>query len=76
MDDVRANLERVREQMARAARRAGRRPEDILLIGVSKTVPAERVRAALEGGLPAVGENRVQEAATRSGHSGTPCPGT
>jgi len=74
MDDVRANLERVRERIARAARRAGRRPEDILLIGVSKTVPAERVREALEGGLPALGENRVQEARDKVRALGRPVP--
>ncbi len=62
MDDVRANLERVRERIARAAQRTGRRPEDILLIGVSKAVPAERVREAIAAGIPALGENRVQEA--------------
>jgi pyridoxal phosphate enzyme (YggS family) len=74
MDDVRANLERVRERMARAARRAGRRPEDVLLIGVSKTVPAERVREALEAGLPALGENRVQEARDKIRLLGRPVP--
>jgi len=74
MDDVRANLQRVRERMARAARRAGRRPEDILLIGVSKTVPAERVREALDAGLPALGENRVQEARDKIRSLGRPVP--
>jgi PLP dependent protein len=62
MQDIRANLERVRERVARAAERAGRRAEDVLLVGVSKTVDAARVRAALAGGLGALGENRVQEA--------------
>jgi pyridoxal phosphate enzyme (YggS family) len=74
MEDVRANLERVRERVARAAQRAGRRPEDILLIGVSKTVPADRVREAIEAGLPALGENRVQEAREKIRILGHPVP--
>src|SRR3989442_12647248 len=74
MEDVQANLERVRERIARAARRAGRRPEDILLIGVSKTVPAERVREAIAAGLPALGENRVQEAGEKIRALGGPGP--
>lgn len=74
MDDVRANLERVREQMARAAQRAGRRPEEILLIGVSKTVAAARVREAIAAGIPALGENRVQEARTKIAALGRPLP--
>jgi PLP dependent protein len=65
MPDVRTNLEHVRERVARAAVRAGRRPEDVLLIGVSKTVDLERIRAALAAGLRALGENRVQEAKTK-----------
>jgi len=59
MLDVRDNLERVRERIARAAARAGRKPEDVLLIGVSKTVDVERIRAGLAAGLRALGENRV-----------------
>ncbi|HEY7516942.1 MAG TPA: YggS family pyridoxal phosphate-dependent enzyme [Methylomirabilota bacterium] len=62
MQDIRANLERVRERVARAAERAGRRAEDVLLVGVSKTVDVARIRAAIAAGLTALGENRVQEA--------------
>src|SRR6266545_1748735 len=43
MIDIRANLERVRERVARAAERAGRRAEDVLLVGVSKTVDVGRL---------------------------------
>ena len=60
--DIRANLAAVRERIARAAERAGRRGEDVLLVAVSKTVPIERIRAAIAAGVPALGENRVQEA--------------
>ncbi len=57
-----AALHAVRERLARAAERAGRRADDVTLIGVSKTQPAERVRAALQAGLVDFGENKVQEA--------------
>lgn len=52
----------VRERIAAAARRAGRDPETIRLVGVTKTQPVEVIRAALDAGLREVGENRVQEA--------------
>jgi pyridoxal phosphate enzyme (YggS family) len=60
--DVRANLAVVQERIAAAAHRAGRNPESVLLVAVSKTVDVERVRAALAAGVAALGENRVQEA--------------
>jgi pyridoxal phosphate enzyme (YggS family) len=62
---IRANLLRVREQIATAAARAGRRSEDIQLIAVSKTYPAQAVAAALDCGQLHFGENRVQEAAEK-----------
>jgi pyridoxal phosphate enzyme (YggS family) len=62
MEDVRGNVERVRERIARAAERVGRRASDVLLVGASKTVDVERIRQAVAAGLPALGENRVQEA--------------
>jgi len=55
------NLARVRERIDAAARRAGRRSEDIALMAVSKTFPAERIREAYDAGLRLFGENRVQE---------------
>lgn len=55
------NLARVRERIATAASRAGRTPEDIALMAVSKTFPAERIREAYGAGLRLFGENRVQE---------------
>lgn len=60
-DEIRARIEEVRERIAAAARRVGRRPEDITLIGVTKTKPAEAVNAALACGIADIGENRVQE---------------
>ncbi len=63
--DIAANLQRVRERMAEAAIRAGRKPESVTLVAVSKTKPVEAVRAALQAGQTVFGENRVQEAAAK-----------
>jgi pyridoxal phosphate enzyme (YggS family) len=60
-DLVRENFLRIQERIAAAAQRAGRRAEEITLIGVSKTHPAEAIRAAYEAGVRHFGENRVQE---------------
>ena len=64
MDDrnqIRDNLVRVQERIAASARKVGRRSDEITLIGISKTQPAEAIRAAYEAGLRHFGENRVQE---------------
>ena len=61
-DDIATNIARVQERMAAACRRSGRRPEDVRLVAISKTVPPERIRQAYEAGLRDFGENRVQEA--------------
>jgi pyridoxal phosphate enzyme (YggS family) len=74
VETLRANVDTVRDRIARAAERAGRRPEDVLLIGVSKTVPPERVRLGVEAGLTALGENRVQEARDKIKILGRPVP--
>ena len=58
---LRDNIARVRERIAAAAARVNRHPGDVTLIGVSKTHPAEMIRAAYEAGLRNFGENRVQE---------------
>ena len=60
------NIARVQERIAAAARRAGRNPEDITLMAVSKTFPPERIREAYAAGLRAFGENRVQEFAGKA----------
>jgi len=62
MADIGANVARVRERIAAAAARSGRRPEDVLLVAVSKTVGPDRIREAVACGLQTFGENRVQEA--------------
>ena len=52
----------VRDRIAEAAGRAGRRPEDVRLIAVSKTHPLDAIRAACDAGQLDFGENKVQEA--------------
>ena len=59
---VARNLGAIRERMAAAARRAGREPGAITLVGVSKTMPVEAIDEAVAAGLRDLGENRVQEA--------------
>jgi hypothetical protein len=59
---VAENLRRVRDRIANAAISAGRQPSTVTLVAVSKTKPAEAVRAALDAGQTVFGENRVQEA--------------
>ncbi len=61
------NIAAVRERVERAARSCRRRPDDILLMAVSKTHPAERIREAYAAGLRLFGENRVQEFAGKAG---------
>lgn len=58
---IQENLARLSERIANAANRAGRNVEEISLIGVSKTHPAEAIRQAFGAGLRHFGENRVQE---------------
>ena len=74
MIDVGENLARVRERIRCAAERAGRAPAEVLLVGVSKSVDVERIRRALAAGLPALGENRVQEAREKIAALGRPVP--
>jgi pyridoxal phosphate enzyme (YggS family) len=62
MTDVAENLERVRAQIADAAKKANRSVEDVDLVAISKTHEAEKVRAAHEAGQILFGESRVQEA--------------
>ena len=63
--DLLGNLARLSDAIADAAIKAGRRPEEVTLIGVSKTQPAEAVAELIRAGLRHVGENRVQEAAEK-----------
>jgi pyridoxal phosphate enzyme (YggS family) len=60
--DYAENIAKVRERIAAACARVGRKPEEVRLIAISKTFPAECIRQAYEAGLRDFGENRVQEA--------------
>ena len=60
--DLRARLEEVRRRIEASARSAGRRPEDVTLVAVSKTYGAEVVREAISAGASDFGENHVHEA--------------
>src|ERR1035437_4985445 len=60
------NIAGVREEIAAAARLAHRNSDEITLMAVSKTFPAERIREAYAAGLRVFGENRVQEFAGKA----------
>ena len=62
MEDIAANLAGIRDQIASAARRAGRDTSAVRLVAVSKTHPAEAVRTAVAAQQRVFGESRVQEA--------------
>ena len=59
--DIAGNLQRINRQVEEAANACGRRPEEITVMAVTKTVSPERVNQALALGVPCLGENRVQE---------------
>ena len=59
---VEARLKQVLSRVAAAAARSGRAPEEVRLVGVTKGVPIEWMRAAVEAGLVQLGESRIQEA--------------
>jgi pyridoxal phosphate enzyme (YggS family) len=61
-DDSSARLHAVHDQIAKAARLAGREPESVTLIAVSKTHPPEAIAPVIAAGQRVFGENRVQEA--------------
>lgn len=61
MTEIQNNIARIRDRMATAAERAGRRPEDVTLIAVTKTVPIDRMREAVAAGVTDFGESYYQE---------------
>ncbi|MGI4789070.1 MAG: YggS family pyridoxal phosphate-dependent enzyme [Janthinobacterium lividum] len=65
MSTIAENILRVQEQIADAAQQAGRRPEEITLVAVTKKKPASAIVEALAAGITDVGENYVQEAAEK-----------
>ena len=60
MAEIAENLNRVREQIAQSAAKAGRATDDIELVAITKTHDAERVREAVDAGQQLFGESRVQ----------------
>ena len=62
VEQIAENLERVRSQIADAAKKSGRAADDVELVAISKTHEAEKVRAAFDAGQQLFGESRVQEA--------------
>ena len=61
MSTISENIRSIRSRMAAAAEKAGRDPGDILLVGASKMNDAAACQAAIQAGIDALGENRVQE---------------
>ena len=62
MIGVRENYHRVLDRIREAALRSGRDLQSIRWIAVTKTVPVEKIREAVECGISHIGENRLQEA--------------
>ncbi|MDQ7797728.1 MAG: YggS family pyridoxal phosphate-dependent enzyme [Candidatus Edwardsbacteria bacterium] len=71
MQQVGDNLKRLGKSIDDACRSAGRRPEDITLVAVTKTFPAEVIELAIAAGVDIIGENRVQEALDKYSQIGT-----
>ena len=72
MSEVARNLRRVQERIRAAAERSGRDPQDVKLVVVTKTVPPDRIREAIEAGATILGENYVQEARRKIAELGHP----
>jgi len=66
LNEIKTNLEKVKEQIAEACIRVGREPSSVRLLPVTKTVPAERLRIAYAAGCHEMGENKIQEAREKS----------
>ena len=62
MNSIAENLDRVRRQIASAAAKSDRSPDEVELVAITKMHPAEKVREAIEAGQSLFGESRVQEA--------------
>jgi pyridoxal phosphate enzyme (YggS family) len=62
MSHVRDNCLHILDRIQKAALRSGRPAQSVRLIAVTKTVPVERIREAVEAGIDNIGENRLQEA--------------
>jgi len=63
---IEANLDRIRANIAAACERVGRRPEDVRLVAVTKTVDLDTIKNLLDAGVTDLGENRVQQLIPRA----------
>lgn len=61
MSDISVRIDQVKSSIRQASTKANRNPEDILLLGVTKTVDVDVIEEALECGITDVGENKPQE---------------
>ncbi|HEX6865379.1 MAG TPA: YggS family pyridoxal phosphate enzyme, partial [Thermoanaerobaculia bacterium] len=66
MPDIGQRFSEITRRIEEACRRSGRRPEEVVLVGASKTQPAAALAEAWRAGLRVFGENRVQEALAKS----------
>lgn len=61
MEDIRANLNKINEEIKLCAEKCGRQADDVLLCAVSKTRTPEEINIAIDAGVTDIGENKVQE---------------
>ena len=61
MSELAKTIGEIQERVARAAEASGRRPEEVRLMAVTKTVEVERINQAIDCGIRLIGENKVQE---------------
>ncbi|MDF1591370.1 MAG: YggS family pyridoxal phosphate-dependent enzyme [Desulfobacterales bacterium] len=65
MNDIKQNLQEIKERIRKAAKKSNRDPESIRLVAVSKTVPVETIQKAIEAGVTILGESYIQEARSK-----------
>jgi len=65
-DELRANLQQARERIEKACQEAGRSPDEVTLVAITKTFPVSDVRALADLGVRDVGENREQDLKTKA----------
>ena len=63
MNSIKENLDKINEHIEKACLKAGRKPEEVRLMAISKTYPLEEIEEAYAAGQRLFGESRVQEAA-------------
>lgn len=73
-EPIAANIRRIRERMAEAALRSGRKPEDIRLMAVTKSVDDQPIREAIAAGVDILGDNYIQEARGKIDRMGKATP--